>query len=320
MAAASTNVFSRTTPSCAPPARLAGVNRVPDGGGDVASAHHALRLRPGRRCDLNGDGDLNDSVGEYTPNTTNTRRYGISTSAHLGAERPEHLPVRLCAGLGSASPDGRTSGRPSMRSMVRTIRSAACVTMSPTGVTDADGYALRQRDRKSYAILNQFSFDYEGRFFDDSLRVSAGVRLPFFERDLNQYCYVQATGGFTQISPVSASIARRKLRPPLRPTERSALPALDRHVGPGAEHHDGRRAVRPRTSRLRVSGNGQLQPPAAERRHHLAALGHQDTNQFFFAYATEVSRCRVPTTCTMAALTGFGTAGRTLLGPFAHAV
>jgi iron complex outermembrane receptor protein len=62
-------------------------------------------------------------------------------------------------------------------------------------VQDADGSFLRGRDRKSYAILNQVAASYEGRWFDDMLRVDVGGRLPFFQRDLNQFCYTEATAG-----------------------------------------------------------------------------------------------------------------------------
>ena len=39
------------------------------------------------------------------------------------------------------------------------------------------------------AQLNQISAEYVGQFMDDKLTVSAGVRAPFFKRELNQYCY-----------------------------------------------------------------------------------------------------------------------------------
>ena len=37
--------------------------------------------------DLNGDGDLLDTVRFYTPNTTNTNRYGATSVADLGHQR-----------------------------------------------------------------------------------------------------------------------------------------------------------------------------------------------------------------------------------------
>ncbi|MNE20591.1 Ferrichrome-iron receptor precursor [compost metagenome] len=51
--------------------------------------------------------------------------------------------------------------------------------------------ALQARDRKSIASLNQFSAEYRGRFLQEALTVTLGVRAPFFERELNQNCYTQ---------------------------------------------------------------------------------------------------------------------------------
>src|SRR4029453_6177334 len=47
---------------------------------------------------------------------------------------------------------------------------------------------MQKRDRKSKAILNQVSAEYRGEFVDDRLTVNAGVRLPFFKRDLQNFC------------------------------------------------------------------------------------------------------------------------------------
>jgi len=73
-------------------------------------------------------------------------------------------------------------------------------------VLSADGTPIRTRDRRSHAFLNQFALDYEGNYLDEALHVSAGMRLPFMERDLNQLCYVQAAGTFTQTTPGALSV------------------------------------------------------------------------------------------------------------------
>jgi iron complex outermembrane recepter protein len=59
-----------------------------------------------------------------------------------------------------------------------------------------DGGYLQTRNRRSEAILNQVSFDYEGRYLSDMVRVTLGGRLPFFRRDLNQNCYQSITNSF----------------------------------------------------------------------------------------------------------------------------
>ena len=59
----------------------------------------------------------------------------------------------------------------------------------------ADGADLRGRDRYTVAQLNQVSLSYSGQMLDEKLRVSAGIRAPFFERELNQYCYTNLSSG-----------------------------------------------------------------------------------------------------------------------------
>ena len=139
--------------------------------------------------DLNGDGDLLDTIRFYTPNTTNTRRWTVISS--LIWDITEQHRVRLAYTFdrgrhrqtgewGFLGPDGTPenvfggrNGRP---------------------VLAADGALLRQRDRLSIALLNQFSGQYIGKFFDDALRVEVGVRMPFFKRDLENFCPSQAGG------------------------------------------------------------------------------------------------------------------------------
>jgi len=62
-------------------------------------------------------------------------------------------------------------------------------------LTDSAGNILQKRDRKSYATLNQVAGEYRGQFFQDMLTVTLGVRAPFFQRDLNQYCFTTALNG-----------------------------------------------------------------------------------------------------------------------------
>ena len=60
-------------------------------------------------------------------------------------------------------------------------------------VTLPDGTNLRRRDRLSIALLNQFSAEYRARFLEDKLLVNIGVRVPYFTRDLNNFCFQQST-------------------------------------------------------------------------------------------------------------------------------
>jgi iron complex outermembrane receptor protein len=163
-----------------------------NGGGSTTMAENNLIVRGSSSLagvDYNGDGDFLDTIRFYTPNNTQTKRFTILSSliwdisdAHrvrvaYTFDRGRHRQTGewgyLTAEGSAESPFGGLSGRK---------------------VLSADGVALRQRDRLSIALLNQFSAQYVGKFFDDALRVEAGLRMPFFERDLENFCFTQ-TGG-----------------------------------------------------------------------------------------------------------------------------
>lgn len=140
--------------------------------------------------DYNGDGDTADRVGFYTPNNTNTHRWTAIASLIYDVA-PEHR-LRLAYTFDRAR--HRQTGE-------WTYLNAAGNPESPFGglkgtkVLAADGYALRQRDRLSIALLNQVAGQYVGKFLDNALRVELGLRVPFFERNLNQYCYTLTSNG-----------------------------------------------------------------------------------------------------------------------------
>ena len=138
--------------------------------------------------DLNGDSDFNDTVTLYRPNTTNTHRYGVTSSLLWRPNESNLFRVaytwdwgrhRQTGQVGYISPDGRPEnpfagreGRP---------------------VELPDGTILRRRDRLSYATLNQVAAEYRGNFMDDRMSISLGLRAPFFDRELNNYCYQRDT-------------------------------------------------------------------------------------------------------------------------------
>jgi iron complex outermembrane recepter protein len=139
--------------------------------------------------DYNGDGDVADSIRFYTPNTTNTRRWTVISSLIWDITDQHRLRLAYTFDRGRHRQTGEwgyldAAGNPENVFGGRNGRP----------VLSADGVPLRQRDRLSIALLNQISGQYVGKFFDDKLRVEAGVRMPFFKRDLNQYCYTQAGG------------------------------------------------------------------------------------------------------------------------------
>jgi len=145
--------------------------------------------RPYFGMDLNGDGDLLDEVTLLAPNQTKTDRYGVIANLRwdINADHSirvaytlDHARHRQTGEVGGLHPNGEP--------------------FSPFAVdvpmADVTGVNLQRRDRKSFAILNQVSGEYRGSFMDNRLTVVAGLRAPFFERELNNYCFTTSDGGF----------------------------------------------------------------------------------------------------------------------------
>jgi iron complex outermembrane receptor protein len=166
-----------------------------NGGGTTVLAENSLRARganptvPG--TDFNHDGDFLDQVRFYTPNNTNTNRFGL-TSSLIWDINPDHR-VRIAytwdhghhrqtGEWGFLDPNGDPQNVFGGR--------------NGTPVLNATGFQIQQRNRTSLALLNQIAGEYIGHFFDERLRVNIGVRRPFFKRDLQTFCPIQATNGF----------------------------------------------------------------------------------------------------------------------------
>ncbi|ADG12361.1 TonB-dependent receptor [Caulobacter segnis] len=143
--------------------------------------------------DLNKDGDLNDTVRVMTPSNTNTRRYGVLTSLIWKLNENNAFRIGYTLDYGRHRQTGEYStidfggsdgprytswfgGKDGHGEKIKTV----------------DGKSfMRARDRFSIATLNQVSAEYRGKFLDDKLNLSIGVRAPFFKRELNQFCYSQ---------------------------------------------------------------------------------------------------------------------------------
>ena len=142
--------------------------------------------------DLNGDGDILDSVRVMTPSNTNTHRYGLNSSLIWDLNDSHRLRAAYALDWGRHRQNGHYG-------FVDFTNPTKPVFVDVFGgrndednrVTNLDGYELQSRDRKSIAMLNQFSLEYRGRFLADALTVNIGVRAPFFERELNQNCFSQ---------------------------------------------------------------------------------------------------------------------------------
>jgi iron complex outermembrane receptor protein len=131
--------------------------------------------------DLNGDGDVLDYVNILSPSHTQTRRWtGI---ANLAWDINDSNRIRVAYTFDRAR--HRQTGTAGLLKM-----NGEPFDVFPINdpLLDVNGMAVQKRNRLSYAILHQASAEYRGSFLDDSLIVQIGARMPFFKRELNQFC------------------------------------------------------------------------------------------------------------------------------------
>jgi len=140
--------------------------------------------------DLNGDGDLLDTVRFYTPNTTNTNRYG-ATSSLIWDLTDDHL-LRFAFTYDRAS--HRQTAQWGPQSFADGVPEDVFAGREGDRVYAADGDIIRGRDRYSVAELTQYALEYRGNFLEDKFIATLGLRAPFFKRELNQYCYTPNGG------------------------------------------------------------------------------------------------------------------------------
>lgn len=144
--------------------------------------------------DLNGDGDLLDTVRLIAPSQTRTRRYMVISN--LIYDINAHHRVRLAYTFDRAW--HRQTGE---AGFVDNGGTPLDVFPINDPVTDLNGNVVQKRDRRSFATLHQLSGQYRGEFFEDRLVADIGVRVPFFSRDLRQYCYTTSAGGNVDCVP-----------------------------------------------------------------------------------------------------------------------
>lgn len=142
--------------------------------------------------DLNGDGDILDRVRVMSPSNTHTQRYTLNSSLIWDLNDHHRLRAAYALDWGRHRQTG-LFGRIDFSDPTnpRFVDEFGGLQEDGNRVVNLDGFALRSRDRLSYAELNQFSLEYIGRFMDEALTINIGVRAPFFKRELNQFCYTQ---------------------------------------------------------------------------------------------------------------------------------
>ncbi|WP_049974179.1 TonB-dependent receptor [Azospirillum sp. B4] len=159
-----------------------------NGGGTTSIKETDLRLigssKTAKGVDLNGDGDILDTVLLYSPSNTNTFRSGVTSSLIWDIDDNNRLRVGYTLDYGRHRQTGDFS-----------YIGADGTPLDVFGgkysgkVLAADGTQLEARNRYSIAELNQASLEYVYKAFDQKLTVVPALRLPYFHRELNQYCY-----------------------------------------------------------------------------------------------------------------------------------
>ncbi|GLR46374.1 TonB-dependent receptor [Sphingomonas astaxanthinifaciens] len=166
-----------------------------NGGGTATVSENDARLRgqsTAAGVDLNGDGDFLDTVRLYQPSNTRTNRYTLLTSLIYELSDSQRVRLAYTFDRGRHRQTGEfgrieENGDPISVFGGKYNESARIVS--------ADGKTLQNRDRLSIAQLQQLSFEYFGKFLDNRLTATVGIRAPFFRRELNQYCYTLLSSG-----------------------------------------------------------------------------------------------------------------------------
>lgn len=141
--------------------------------------------------DLNGDGDLLDTVRVVAPSQTQTHRIGVISS--LRWDFAEGQSIRLAYTYDRAR--HRQTGE---TGFLQLDGKPFDVFPINSPIADVNGRVLQKRDRLSFAILHQVAGEYRGSFFDETFRVNAGIRAPFFRRNLTNYCATSSAAGFVE--------------------------------------------------------------------------------------------------------------------------
>ncbi len=163
----------------------------PRPGAFVSNQTGFLGGRPYFGRDINGDGDTLDTVSVLSPSQTKTRRRGVIAS--LRYDINESHSARIAYSYDRAR--HRQTGQVGFLGV-----NGEPFDVFPVNdpAADRNGNVLQKRDRLSFAILHQISGEYRGEFMDDRLVVTAGVRAPFFTRDLNNFCFTSSATGFVE--------------------------------------------------------------------------------------------------------------------------
>jgi iron complex outermembrane receptor protein len=153
--------------------------------------------KPYAGVDLNGDNDLLDQVRLLAPSQTRTRRYAVV--AGLAYELAPHHLARL-----TFTHDYSNHRQTGQVGFLKSNGEPVDVFPVNDPIVAASGEMLQKRDRQSYAILNKVAAEYRGDF--GPLTVNVGLALPYFKRDLENYCFTSSASGFVECSGQNSAI------------------------------------------------------------------------------------------------------------------
>lgn len=166
-------------------------------GPQVTCAFGVFGGDPYAGVDLNGDGDLRDQVTVTNPSQTRTHRFIAITGLRYDISDDHNVRVVYTHDRANHRQTGEVgfvdeSGEP--------------FSVFPVNdpVVAGNGVPLQKRDRQSYAILNKFGAEYRGDF--GPLTVNVGASIPFFKRDLENYCFTSSATGFVECSGGNAEL------------------------------------------------------------------------------------------------------------------
>ena len=135
--------------------------------------------------DVNGDGDTLDTVTVVAPSQTQTHRYALIAGVRWDINEDHSARVGYTFDRARHRQTGEVG-------LVDIAGEPLDVFPVNDPLADVTGSILQKRDRLSYAILHQFWGEYRGEFMDGALVVNAGLRAPFFKRDLNNFCFASS--------------------------------------------------------------------------------------------------------------------------------
>ena len=139
--------------------------------------------------DLNGDGDLLDTVRVLAPSQTQTRRFGVIAGLRYDINDDHTVRVFYSYDRARHRQTGETN-------FLQSDGSPTDVFSVNDPLVDVAGNVLQKRDRKSIAGLNMFGGEYRGDF--GPLTIQVGGAYKMFKRDLTNNCATSSVTGFVE--------------------------------------------------------------------------------------------------------------------------